>query len=203
MADPSPHSQDGPSRGHGSAAESPLARGSDHRDHGSRLLDLVDFLRPAAGVALLLVGRAAFRSLLAAPDGLRGVPWGAFLGGDSSIPRWSLHTGGPPAPAPHLRSGHSAHREGVPAMLPSAGNAAPIRGRREVRESRGSRAVHPDTQGRVHPAFDAGPFPARHLRPGTGALLLMARRPSAAYPARWRYPRRGLPRLVDGAPLLS
>src|SRR5713226_1071438 len=104
MVNSSPRSQARPSHSHHLAAESPLARGSDHRAHCPRLLDLVGSLRPASGLAVLLVGWDCRRSLLAAADELRGLSWGAFLRGGSEVPGESVPEGRPAASAaPDLR----------------------------------------------------------------------------------------------------
>jgi hypothetical protein len=89
---------------------------------------LVDSLRLAAGLALLLVGGRRHRPLLAARHGIRGLPQPAILAGGSRAPGATLQGGGPSAPVSRLRQGPAVRRQAIPVHLvqqPSAPHATP------------------------------------------------------------------------------
>jgi len=163
----------------------------------------LDSFCPASGLAVLLMARAGCRSLFAARDGLRCVPSGAFLRSDSRILGGSLQESGSAPPASDLRPGHSVHCERLQTVVPTPRHPPPLRRRRQVRQLSRDREVHPNPQDRMHPAIGPRPPQPRLIPPGAGPLLLLVQRPSAAYPARWRYPRRDLPRSALGRPSAS
>ncbi len=166
----------------------------------ARVLDFVGSLRPASSLAVLLVGGRRHRPLLAARHRIRGLPWPAILPCRSRVPGAALPGGGPSAPISRLRPGPAVCRTGVQTLVPPSRHPAALRGHRPVRQPRRDRALHPNSQERVHPAIDSNPVPSRRHAARAGGLRLLVQRPPASHPTRRRHSRRGLPSPPSGIP---
>jgi hypothetical protein len=176
---------------HRSQAERPLACRSDDRAHRARVLDLVDSLRVASALALLLVGGRRHRPLLTARHGICGLSRPTILACGSRGPGAARQRGGPSAPLSRLRPRPAVRRQGVPALVTSPRNPPALRSYRSVWQPRRDRALHPDAQERMHPTSHRGSVPFHGNQAGSRALLLLVLRPPAPHATQGCDPRRG------------